>query len=235
MTSGPATTSSQIVLDASSQVVAVTIEDTPDAELSSLTLSDGNLFPPFGTSTRNYAAEVSYGVEHVTITATTSRADTRVTFHDDNDDPIADQDSASSGHQVPLAVGENIIRIRVSKADNAVLDTYTVTVTRVVPVVSIASTTTSVAEGDPIVFMVHRDVASSESLLVEVSVAETGEMVHDALQGEGSRSVTIAAHATSTRLTVITAPDDEWEEHSIVSASIDCTRSICSLFRLADG
>ena len=67
-------------------------------------------------------------------------------------------------------MGENTIRIRVSKADNAVLDTYTVTVTRVVPVVSIASTTTSVAEGDPVVFMVHRDVASSESLLVEVSL-----------------------------------------------------------------
>ena len=98
VTSGPATTSSQIVLDASSQVVAVTIEDAPDAELSSLTLSDGNLFPPFGTSTRNYAAEVSYGVEHVTVTATTSRADTRVTFHDENDDPL----QTRTAHQVGI-------------------------------------------------------------------------------------------------------------------------------------
>ena len=220
VTVGKATTSSQIVLDASSQMLAVAIEDGPDAELTSLILSEGTLIPPFGTSTRSYAAEVSYGVEQVTVAATTSRASASVTFHDGNDDPIADLDNTIDGHQVPLEVGKNTIRIKVLEADNTVLDTYTVAVTRVEPVVGIATTTSSVLEGDPVVFTVHRDFAPSEPLQVEVSVTETGEMVDYASQGKGDRSVTIASHATSANLTVNTKPDDDWEEHSIVSASI---------------
>ena len=221
VTAGPATTSSQIVLDASSHMLAVQIEDPPSAELMSLVLSEGDLYPPFGTSTRSYSAEVSYEIEQITVTATTSRANTVITFHDDKDDPIADLDNTSSGHQVPLAVGENTIRVKVSKADTTVLDTYTVIVSRIAPVVSIASTTTAVVEGDPVVFTVHRDFASSEALLVELSVTETGEMVVHASQGVGNRSVTIPGHATSTKLTVLTDPDDNvWEEHSIVSALV---------------
>ena len=197
---GPATTSSQIVLDASSQMLAVTIEDGPDTELSALALSEGTLVPPFGTSTRSYAAEVAYGTEHLTVTATTSRPSTRVSFHDGHDDPIADLDQVAPGHQVPLEVGENTVRVRVSDSDNTVLDTYTVSVTRVKPVVGIATTTNFVFEGDPVVFTVHRDSGASESLQVAVSVTETGEMVDDSLKGEGSKSVTIPGHATSTNL-----------------------------------
>ena len=221
VTEGPATTSNQISLDASSQMITVTIEDAPETELAALELSEGTLMPLFGTSTRDYAAEVTCGVEVVTLTATTSRDGTKVTFHDSNDVEIADQDQNTEGHQVPLAVGENTIEVKVSEADNTVLETYSLTVTRVVPVVSIASTTTSVLEGEAAIFTVHRDFAPSESLRVAVSVSETGEMVGDSSQGEGNRSVTIPGYATSTNLTVITDPDDEWEEHSIVSASID--------------
>ena len=221
MAVGPATTSSEIVLDASSQMLPVTIEDGPDAELSALALSEGTLVPPFGTSTRSYAAEVTYGIEHVTITATTSRASAHVTFHDGNDDPIADMDDTALGHQVPLTVGENTIKIRISDSGNTILDTYTLAVTRVEPVVGIATKTFSVLEGDPVIFTVHRDSGPSESLQVAVSVTETGAMVDNASQGEGDRSVTIPGYATSTNLTVITeSNDDEWEEHSIVSASI---------------
>ncbi len=220
VTVGPATTSSQIVLDASSKI-DVSIQDGPDAELSALALSEAALDPPFSTSTRSYAAEVSYGVELVTLTATTSRDGTSITYHDSSDAEIADQDESTEGHQVPIEVGDNIIKVKVSEADNTVLDSYTVTVTRVEPVVGIATTTSSVLEGDPVVFKVHRDLASSDSLLVELSVTETGEMVVHASQGVGNRSVTIPGNATSTNLTVLTDPDDDlWEEHSTVSASI---------------
>lgn len=220
VTEGPATTSSQIALDASSQSLDVTIKDAPDAELSSLALSEGALIPPLSTSTRSYTAEVSNGVEHVTVMATTSRAGTRVTFHDRVGDPIADLDNATDGHQVPLVVGENTIRVQITAANSTVLDTYTVTVTRVEPVVSISASTTSVVEGDPVAFRLHRDSAPSDSLLVPVSVAETGAMLASSSKAVAGRSVTIPGHATSSYFTVVTDPDDEWEEHSIVSASI---------------
>ena len=220
VTVGPSTTSRQIFLDASSQKLEVRIEDGPDAELLSLALSEGVLVPSFGASTRSYSAEVSYGVEQVTFSATTSRDSTSVTFHDDSDMEIPDLDDMTDGHQVPLGVGENVVKIKISEPDNTILETYTVAVTRVEPVVSIATTTTSVAEGDPVVFKVIRDSASSDALLVALSVTETGEMVDDQSQGAGNRSVTIPAYATSTNLTVVTNPDDEWEEHSIVSAAI---------------
>lgn len=221
VTEGPATTSNQIVLDAASKMLAVTIQDSPESELASLALSEGTLIPPFGTSTRTYAAEVSYAVEQLTVSATTSRANTKATFYDSNDAPIADLDSTTEGHQVPLSVGENTIEIKVSEASNTVLDRYTVTVTRVQPVLSITSAATTSVEGDPAVFTVHRDFATSDSLLVGLLVTETGDMVVSGPQGEGPRSVTIPGYATSTNLTVTTDPNDEWQEHSIVSASIN--------------
>ena len=221
VTTGPTPTSSQIVLDASSQMLTVTIEDGPDAELTSLTLSEGTLAPPFGTSTRRYSAEVSYGIERVTLIATKSRDSTSVTFHDGNDDNIADLDDTTDGHQMSLAVGENIIKIRVSEDDSTVLDTYTITVTRIKPVVSITSTTTSVSEGESAVFVVRRDHAPSEPLRVTLSVTETSSMLNDALKGGATSSVSIPGYATSTNLVVITDPDDNlWEEHSIAAASV---------------
>ncbi len=218
---GPNPTSNHITLDAAGKTVTVRIDDAPDAELAALTLDEGTLDPPFGTSTRSYSAEVSNGTEQLTVSATTSRDSTIVTFHDLNDSPIADLDDATDGHQVPLAVGENIVKINVSDTDETVLDTYTLSLTRVEPVVGIASTTATIAEGDTTTFVVYRDSAPSESLSLTVSVSETGALLPASPMGEGTRSIIIPGRATSTTFAVVSDPDDDiWEDHSTVLAAI---------------
>lgn len=221
MTGGPMPTSNQISLAASSQTVAVLIEDGPGGELASLALSEGALVPPFGTSTQRYSSEVPYGVEQITVSAATTRGSADLTFLDGNNSPIADLDGNTDGHQAPLEVGENILKIRVSETNGTVLGTYTVTITRVEPVVGIAGTTTSVVEGETATFVIRRDAAPSEPLDVTLSVAETGALVSASLQGEVTRSVTIPGSATSTTLSLNSDPDDElWEDHSTITAAI---------------
>lgn len=221
VTTGPSKTAPRIAFDAASQTLNVTIQDRPQTELSALEIAEGTLTPPFGTSTRKYSAEVAHEVELISIIATRIRDGTKVTYHDDNDDLIADLDSSVPGHQVSLKVGQNIVSVRVSNDRGILLDTYVIAVNRAGPEISVSATTTSIVEGTNALFIVGRESATSESLRVALSVTETGAMVSDTLQGEGMRSVTIPGYATSTVLTVITDPDDEvWEDHSTTTATV---------------
>ena len=218
---GQSPAASQIALDAASQMLTVTIQDGPEAELSALVLSAGTLMPAFATSTSDYTAIVDYGIEQITVTVTKSRDHTRVTFLDSNDNVVTDADGTTPGQQVDLVVGENVIEVRVAAQDDTVLQTYTITLTRSRPEVSISATTTDVIEGGNVVFNVSRNVAASEPLRVAVSVTETDAMVTDALEGEGIRAATIPSYATSTTLTVVSDMDDDaWEAHSTVEATI---------------
>ena len=221
VTTGESPTDDKIALDAGSQILSVTILDSPESELSTLSLSAGTLIPAFTASTTDYAANVDYGDEQITVTATTSRDNTRITVLDGTGREIPDADDHTEGHQVGLIVGENIVKLRVTAQDDSLLQTYTVSVTRAKPRVSVNATTTNASEGADVEFTVSRDAAVSEPLQVVVSVTETHSMVTDPFKGEGSRTVTIPPHATSTTLTVITDTDDGiWEEHSTVRAAI---------------
>ena len=106
--------------------------------------------------------------------------------------------------------------------DTTTVRTYSVTITRAKPEVSISASTAEITEGGNVAFPVSRDAAAPESLGVTVSVAETGAMVPST--SEGSRVVTIPTNATSTTLTVATDADDStWEAHSTVTATISST------------
>ena len=218
---GTSPTSGQIFLDAASQEVKVTIQDGPAADLNALGLSSGTLTPRFSASTTVYGADVDYGIEQITVTAIQTGESLRITFLDEDDDMITDADETVPGQQINLAVGENVIKARITGGGNTVLQTYTITVTRSKPEVSVSATTTGVVEGSMVVFTVARSAAVFESLIVALSITETGSMVSDALEGEGARTVTIPGNATSTTLMVITETDDDtWETHSTVGATI---------------
>ena len=94
-----------------------------DATLSGLALSDVTL--AFASSTTEYTASVANDVDETTVTPTTN--DDGATYVVKLDG-VADDDSV-----VPLSVGSNTITIEVTAEDGNATQTYTVTVTKLIP------------------------------------------------------------------------------------------------------
>ena len=191
---------------------------TPKLEtLSVANAADGaalGLTPVFAADTTDYSASPAYAVSLVTVTAT-AEAGTTVAFEDGVGAALTDA-AAATGFQAALVPGENVIKVKVTKSGASA--SYTITLTRAKPQVSIAAVTASpAAEGAALVFRVSRSAAAGDTLAVTVSVGEDGAMVDDAL--EMASTVTIAANQTGADLTVQTdAIDAVWEEHSTVTA-----------------
>ena len=208
------TGSSAALTLASPTTVTVRITDN-DASLSALGLSGVTLSPAFSSSTTSYTASVEYAVSETTISATTAHASSSAPAVKLNG--VLDSDG-----KVSLAVGSNQITVEMTAEDTTTVRTYSVSVTRAKPEVSISAGAAEITEGGNVAFSVSRDAAAPESLGVTVSVAETGAMVPDS--NEGSRVVTIPTNATSTTLTVTTDADDStWEAHSRITATISGT------------
>ena len=77
--------------------------------LTSLSVSPGTLSPPFDREQRSYRVEVGNAVTQVTIT-TEGPAGVQVQFTKVNV-VLADADAVAEGHQVDLAVGDNVISV----------------------------------------------------------------------------------------------------------------------------
>ena len=112
-----------------------------DATLSSLELTrekDGAdaaipLTPPFSPGRTQYTAVVEYPAAEVTVTSTRSDgASTRV-YLDGDDNIITDADGIKPGLQVPLQVGPNTIKVKVTAQDGETVITYSVVVSREAP------------------------------------------------------------------------------------------------------
>ena len=118
-------------------VVTRDVPDSTDATLRSLVLSSNGssfpLTPSFASSTMSYTASVDNGVDEITITPTVNESNATVEYQNSSDTDITDADTAKSGHQVPLDVGENTIKVKVKAEDRSTTRTYTVVVTRAVP------------------------------------------------------------------------------------------------------
>ena len=113
----------------------VNVSPPADATLSALTLADGDgnaisLNPAFDTETTLYAASVNNAVSPITVTPTTTDDGATVEYLDGSDIAIADADSNEEEQQVSLAVGANIVKVKVTAEDGVTTRTYAVTVTR---------------------------------------------------------------------------------------------------------
>ena len=218
---------------ATSTVTIAANDASTEAGLSALSLSVGNLNPAFATRFTTYTAAVAYEVEYITVTSTTSDSSAGIEFLDGNDSILSDADE-TPGLQVKLAVGENIIKVKVTAEDGHTARTYTVTVTRAKPEVGISSESAEVDEGTGITFTVSRGAAASDTLDVTVSVTETGALMPAV--NEGSKTVTIPAGATSTALELSTdTDDDDWENHSEVTATIGTGTSSSYIIKAGEG
>ncbi|SEG73884.1 cadherin-like beta sandwich domain-containing protein [Paenibacillus sp. UNC499MF] len=106
--------------------VTVTRAASANADLSGLTLSAGTLNPTFASDTTGYTANVADNVANIDITPTL--ADGTATLKV-NGSTVA----SGSPSSVPLNVGANTITVLVTAQDGMTQKTYTVTVTRAVP------------------------------------------------------------------------------------------------------
>ena len=107
-------------------IMALEIYEAPPTSpyLSKLALSSGTLAPAFSATTFNYAAMVENSVASITLTPTAE--DTNATIK------VNDQivQSGAPSPTIPLAIGNNTIRVVVTSQIGGLISSYTVTVNR---------------------------------------------------------------------------------------------------------
>ena len=101
-----------------------------DATLSALTVTAGGSdLVTFASGTTDYTPMVANDVEEVTVTAMTTDSGAMFEYLDGSDMTLTDADTGVDGHQVTLAVGDTVIKVKVT-AEDGTTKTYKVTVTR---------------------------------------------------------------------------------------------------------
>lgn len=119
-----------------SDTVVVTVNGSPDADLSNLAPSTGVLSPAFGKNTTGYTLAVANTVTGMTFTPTVSSATATVKVN-----KVAVTSGSASGNIV-LATGPNAVTVEVT-AQSGMTKMYTVTVTRAQSTVNTLSNLTA--------------------------------------------------------------------------------------------
>ena len=101
-----------------------------DATLSGLTLSEGRLSPAFASGTTAYTASVGYTVMRIAVVPSTTDANATVAYLDGSDMPLTDANTVTQEQDVDLAVGETVVKVKITAEDTSTVQTYTVTITR---------------------------------------------------------------------------------------------------------
>ena len=108
-----------------------------DATLSALVVNDGRrdltLSPGFVSGTTTYTAMVVNTVAEVTVTPTLNDTTATIEYLDVSDATLDDANTTDTGHQVAVAVGDTVVKVKVTAADGNTTRTYTVTVKRAAP------------------------------------------------------------------------------------------------------
>ena len=108
--------------------------DATDATLRGLVVNDGStdlmLTPTFASGTYAYDASVANTVAEVTVTPTLNDTTATIEYLDASDMTLADTDASVTGQQVAVAVGDTVIKVKVTAADTTTTQTYAVTVNR---------------------------------------------------------------------------------------------------------
>ena len=102
-----------------------------DATLSGLTVTGGGSdLVTFASGTTTYTAMVASAVDEVTVTPTKNDTEATIEWLDASDATIDDANTSTTGQQVTLTDGDNVIKVKVTAADKSTSLTYTVTVNR---------------------------------------------------------------------------------------------------------
>jgi lysophospholipase L1-like esterase len=95
-----------------------------DANLSSLTISNGTLSPSFSSGTISYTDSVNYTISSVTVTPTSNESHATITV---NGNPVI---SGAASSSISLNEGPNTITVVVTAQNGTTTKTYTTIVTR---------------------------------------------------------------------------------------------------------
>ena len=202
-------------------------DDYNKPTLASLSLKDRNdaavSFGAFDPGRTSYTASVTSETDFVTVEPVkASGSDAQI------DILPSDARPGITGHQVDLLHGDNLIAIvvRTPLWDPASpFGTYQVEINRAGSSIGTAPSTVSIyglstgREGDTLPFLLTRNGDTSHGLTVPVNVTESGgDMVSET--SRGSSDVVFRAGDAWAKIEVPTNADQEWEEHSIVTASV---------------
>ena len=200
-----------------------------DATLSALSLGTGvTLSPSFAAAgTASYTASVAHAVEELTLTPTKGNDGAEVAYLDENDREIADADGVEDGHQVALAVGQNVIKVRVTSQDGSMTRTYTVTVTRAAELPELSVANAAAAEGDDVTFTVTLSPAATEDVTATwtASIGSGDTAVAADLGSTTTGTLTFTAGDTEERFTVATAEDELDEENETFTVTLSSPSS----------
>ena len=185
---------------------------TPTPALSALSLTGVTAAAlGFEKDTLDYSVTVGNAVTSTTVAAAVDR---------EGDTFVVNLGGAEDDDQViPLSPGDNVITVVVSAEDGSVSTTYTVTVKREGPPVTIGAGVPEATEGDVLTFTLRRAGSMVGAVPVKFEVSETGDMVSSS--NEGMRTETIPDGSDILTFQVATVRFDQvWEAHSTVTVTL---------------
>ena len=190
---------------ASSEASATARTGSSNANLSALAVSNGTLSPVFTGAETTYTASVANSVTSMTVTPTAADSDATISV---NDTAVT---SGSPSGTITINVGSNTIEVVVTVEDGTE-KTYTITVNRAGPAISIAGT--AGAEGDSLSFTVSKTGVGAVTFGWTASIGDSDTAEAADLGATKSGSVSFAASDNRKTLSVATAEDamDEGDE-----------------------
>ena len=169
------------------------------ATLSSLVLSSGAFSPGFAAATKTYTTSVSNATSTITVTPTVMNPTATVTV---NGVPVV---SGSASAPIPLVVGNNPITVVVTAQDGTTTSTYTVTVTRISTVSTLAGLALSAGTLSPAFATGGLTyTASVPNATTSITVTPTVTDATATIKVNGSTS---ASGAASTSIPLVVGPN----------------------------
>ena len=122
-------------------IASVANAASTDATLSAMSLQDRDgttvaYSPGFDPTKTSYTANAPARTDRITIEATGNDDGATVNYFDGNDQALTDADTVEDHFQLDLEVGANTIKVKVTAEDTVTTATYTLVVTRAVPMAS---------------------------------------------------------------------------------------------------
>ena len=187
-----------------------------DATLSDLVVNDGSAdLVTFVSGTTTYTASVASTVAEVTVTPTLNDSGATIEYLDGDDATLTDAGTAD-GHQVALAVGDNVIKVKVTATDGNTTQTYTVTVTRPAATIPPGREVTLQLSDDaviessaPVTVTATVSPASPVAFTVTISATPVAPATADDFTLSQNRVLRFAANATESTGTVTIGPVDD--------------------------
>ena len=145
---------------------------TDDTTLDALAVEDssGNavaLDPTFASGTTEYSATVGNSVTRIKVTPTKSDSAATIEYLDENNAAITDADATTMNVlDVDLEVGENTVKVKVTKGGNS--QTYVIIVTRQATITLTASHTSIIRELHELTFTLTRSDLTAETAEVTI-------------------------------------------------------------------